>query len=216
MLRLPDNTNLSLHWLPEYMGFPVQVTRGPLVENYLQRLKQVLDLSLSDYGRVFAFRFDLRFPLGMAVGVNEDMCIERFIASFKAKIRHNRNQAQLRNRQAHDTLVRYVWCREIGQHGLPHFHFVMFLNGDAFSSLGKFEFERSNIFNRLHEAWGSALKLRETEVKGLVEFPSDARYLLRRDDPGSWDAFFCRSSYLCKVATKAYGDGRHNFGSSRG
>lgn len=216
MLRLPENTNLTLHWLPEYEGFPVQVNNGPLVGNYLQRLKQVLDLSLSDYGRVFAFRFDLRFPSGMYAGWNDDQCIDRFIASFKAKIRHNRNQARLRNPLAHETQVRYVWCREIGQHGWPHYHFVMLLNYDAFSSLGRFEYERSNIFNRLHEAWGSAMKLHGTDVKGLVEFPSDARYLLRRDDPASWEAFFYRSSYLCKSATKKYGDGRHNFGFSRG
>lgn len=216
MLRLPENTNLSLHWTPEYKGFPVQVTCGPLVENYLQRLKQVLDLSLADYGRVFAFRFDLRFPSGVHAGLNDDRCLERFISSFRAKIRHNRNQAHLQSRQAHDTKVRYVWCREIGQHGLPHYHFVMLLNYDAFSSLGKFEYEHSNIFNRLHEAWASALKLHEAEVRGLVEFPLDARYLLRRDDPSSLSGFFYRSSYLCKVATKAYGDGRHNFGFSRG
>lgn len=216
MLRLPENTNLSLYWLPEFEGFPVQNTRGPLVTNYLQRLKQVLDLSLSNYGRVFAFRFDLRFPSGMAAWGGDDQCIDRFIASFKAKIRHNRNQARLHNGRAHDTEVRYVWCREKGQHGLPHYHFVMLLNHDAFSSLGTFEYGRCNMFTRLHEAWASALKLPESDVRGLVEFPSDARYLLRRDDPDSLNAFFYRCSYLCKVATKAYGDGRHNFGSSRG
>lgn len=215
MVRLPENTNLSLYRLPEYGGFPVQVKSGPLVENYLQRLEQVLDLSLSNYGRVFAFRFDLRFPLGMHSGWNDEQCIDRFVASFKAKIKHNRMQAVLNNGQAHDSKVRYVWCREVGKHGLPHYHFVMLLNNDAFSSLGTFEYGRSNIFNRLHEAWASALRLDEDKVKGLVEFPSDARYLLRRDDPATSEAFFYRCSYLCKSATKEYGDGRHNFGFSR-
>lgn len=215
MLRLPENTNLSLHWLPEYEGLPVQVTSGPLVENYLRSLKETLFLSLSDYRRVFAFRFDLRFPTSEHLRLNDEHCVERFIASFKAKIRHNRNQAQLRNQITHDTRVRYVWCREKGEHELPHYHFAMLLNYDAFSSLGLFEYGRSNIFNRLHEAWSSALNLNEVETRGLVEFPLDSRYVIRRDEPSSWEAFFFRCSYLCKSETKEYGDRRHNFGFSR-
>ena len=47
--------------------------------------------------------------------LTDNAIIERFIESFKAKIRHNRQLAFLANKYAHDTVVRYVWTREVGQ-----------------------------------------------------------------------------------------------------
>ncbi|MEA3172408.1 MAG: hypothetical protein QOI97_5356 [Pseudomonas sp.] len=42
---------------------------------------------------------------------------------------------------------------------------------DAFNALGKFEPGRDNMFNRLVEAWASALGLSVEAVSGLVEIP---------------------------------------------
>jgi hypothetical protein len=89
------------------------------------------------------------------------------------------------------------------------------LNYDAFNALGKFESGRSNMFNRLEEAWASALGLPVEAVRGLVEIPSNPTYCLRRNDPQGQADFFYRASYLCKAATKVYGDGQHGFGASR-
>lgn len=90
------------------------------------------------------------------------------------------------------------------------------LNYDAFNALGKFEPGRDNMFNRLEGAWASALGLPVEAVRGLVEIPSNSTYCLRRDDPQGLNDFFYRASYLCKAATKVYGDGQHGFGASRG
>lgn len=216
MIRHSQNSNLSLSHQPAYQGFLVQTGRGPLVAEYLERTKQVIDLSVEQYRRVFAFRLDLRFPSGQYQPyLDNNLVLERFLASFKAKIRHNRNKAQESNQYAHDSIVRYVWCREFGQHGIPHYHLVILLNNDAFCTLGKFEMDRDNLFNRLHEAWASALGLAVESVVGLVEFPKSPFYLLERNDPESIADFFYRVSYLCKADTKVFGDGRHAFGSSR-
>lgn len=216
MIRHSQNSNLTLHHQPTYQELSVQTSRGPLVENYLERAKQVIDLSLQQYGRVFAFRVDLRFPATQYPQHSDNNeALERFIASFKAKIRHNRSKAQEENRYAHDTTVRYVWCREFGQHGIPHYHLAILLNNDAFCTLGSYEMGRENIFNRLHEAWASALGLSLENVVGLVEVPANSSYLLRRDEPSLIEDFFYRVSYLCKAETKFYGDGTHGFGASR-
>lgn len=183
---------------------------------YLERTRQVIDLSLQEYRRVFAFRLDLRFPAGQYQPcLDGNDVLERFFASLKAKIRHNRNKAQESNPYAHDSTVRYVWCREFGQHGVPHYHMAILLNNDAFCTLGKFELDRDNLFNRLHEAWASALGLAVQSVVGLVELPRNSFYLLRRNDPESIADFFYRVSYLCKAETKVFGDGTHAFGASR-
>lgn len=215
-MRHTQNLNLILHHDSFFEGLPVQTERGPLVVSYLKRSRDIVNKSLSQYGRVFAFRVDLRFPLGFSFPVidNNDV-LERFFASLKAKIRHNRDQASLLNCYAHDTLVRYFWCRENGQHGIPHYHVAIMLNYDAFCTLGKFEKDRDNLFNRLHEAWASALDLSTNLVFGLVEFPTNPFYILRRDDMNSVAEFFYRASYLCKAETKFYGNGVHGFGSSR-
>lgn len=216
MIRHSQNRNLSLYQMPFYQGFLVHTERGALVAEYLERSKKVIEAALGQYGRVFAFRLDLRFPYGECGRYLEgNSVLERFIASFKAKIRHNRNRAQESNPYAHDSTVRYIWCRELGQHGTPHYHMVILLNNDAFCTLGKFELDRDNLFNRLHEAWASALGLSVDRVIGLVELPKNPFYVLRRNDPETVSDFFYRVSYLCKAETKVFGGGTHAFGTSR-
>jgi len=217
MLRHCQNSNLVFHDKPSYLDFPVQVDKGPFIRQYLERLYKTIGHALSEHARVFAFRVDLRFPAGVDhyEAQYSNQILERFFSSFKAKIRHNRRLATTENKYAHSSSVRYVWAREEGRHGRPHYHVAFLLNQDAFNSLGKFEVGRVNMFNRLQEAWASALGVPVETVRGLVEIPDNPSYYLRRDGLGVGE-FFYRASYLCKAATKAYGSGQHGFGSSRG
>lgn len=217
MLRHSQNNNLIIHDEQSYRGLRIQVDKAPFIRQYLERLHKTIEHALKEHARVFAFRIDLRFPAGLERCADEytNQVLERFFASFKAKIRHNRSMARMENKYAHDSNVRYVWAREIGQHGKPHYHAVFFLNYDAFNALGKFESGRNNIFNSLQQAWASALRRPVEAVRGLVEMPNNPSYCLRRDDPQSVRDFFYRASYLCKSATKVYGSGQHGFGSSR-
>jgi hypothetical protein len=164
----PSNLNLTLHSDSSYLGLPVQTSKGSFIREYLSRLLQTLTNATYQYCEVFAFRLDLRFPttresLGLSL---HNEVIERFIESFKAKIRHNRQMALRENRYAHDTVVRYVWTRETGQLGKPQYHLAILLNKDAFCALGTYEPGRQNMFNRLHEAWASALGLPVEDVWG--------------------------------------------------
>ena len=121
--------------------------------------------------------------------------ISRFFESFKAKIEHSRSMARRRNRYAHDCKVRYVWVREIGDSERPHYHLVILLNKDAYSVLGHFASERNNMFNRLEEAWASALRLPRDAVVGLVHIPENPVYYITRDDERS-QAEFARTMLL--------------------
>jgi len=217
MIRHPKNTNLTLHYENTYLGLAVQVDKAPFIQEYLSRLHQTVSRSLGQYSRVLAFRFDLRLPTNIQLPdyayTNE--VVDHFIESFKAKIKHNRQMAKLVNKYAHDTKVRYVWAREQGQQGRPHHHFAIFLNYDAFNALGKIESGRDNMFNRLEGAWATALGMSVEAVRGLVEIPDNPYYHLQRHELAGQAAFFYRASYLCKAATKAFGDGSHAFGASR-
>jgi hypothetical protein len=163
MIRHATNQNLTLHHESTYLGLRIQQDKGPFIREYLSRLHQTVTRAVSQYQRVFAFRLDLQFPSGQIDRrfVYRNEIIDRFLESFKAKIRHNRDMAQRKNKYAHDTVVRYVWTREVGQQrGRPHYHLVIFLNYDAFYALGRFVHGRDNIFNRLQEAWAELDKFR--------------------------------------------------------
>lgn len=210
------NPNHSLFFGTEYAGLRIQ-DKGPFISEYLERLYLTMNRALNQYREVFAFRFDLRLPANHFSNNSayENEIIDRFIESFKAKIKHNRQMAKRENPYSHSSIVRYVWAKEVGQQGRPHYHLAILLNKDAFCAVGAYQLGRDNMFNRLLEAWASALGLPVGAVFGLVHIPDNAYYFLRRDDRASIAEFFSRASYLCKANTKAFGNGGHGFGSSR-
>lgn len=191
--------------------------KGPFVLEYLQSLHEVIQRALANHRRVCGIRFDLRYPLsaGMEAGGSNNEAISRFIESLKAKIRHDRSRAQVQRPYAHDTDVRYVWAREIGQDGRVHYHVAVLLNRDAYFTLGQFTSSEKNMAKRIQEAWASALRLSTDQAAGLVHFPDNAVYRFELETPQQLQAFFYRASYLCKVNTKHFGNGQHGFGASR-
>ena len=216
MKRHPENKNLTLFFGESYEGFDVLHQYAPLIEEYLSRALYVARLALVTHPRTFAFRVDLRFPANQLIDdAQTHKPLERFFKSLQAKIKHNRLLRAKESGRAHGTAVSYIWCRELGEHGVPHYHLAILLNRDAFFKLGKFETGRKNLFNLMVEAWASALKLPVKDVFGLVEAPENPTYSLTRDDWDAFNAFFKRVSYFCKAETKHFGDGVHSFGTSR-
>ncbi|HBP1718578.1 TPA: inovirus Gp2 family protein [Pseudomonas aeruginosa] len=219
MRRHVINTNLHLYHDRTFEGLPVMDKKGPFIEQYLSRCKYTIERALEHYSRVFAFRVDLRLPLTRELPEHAytNVVIREFLESFKAKIEHDRQRARARNRYAHDSKVRYIWVREVGRGDRPHYHLLFLLNADAYFKVGKKTSREQNIFHRLQEAWAQALGLSEEDVSGLVGIPPAAEYRLTRRpaDESVLEELFYRTSYLCKAATKTYGDGQHGFGSSR-
>lgn len=220
MIRHPKNRNLHLHYEKNYMGLPVIDGKGPLVTEYLSQLKSTIDKALDEYPRVLAFRVDLRFPEDYPIlDTNAgNTVISRFIESFKSKIRHNRSRARAQSQRVHDSQVRYVWAREGGKFGYQHYHLLILLNRDAFFTVGRLGSPNDNLIRRVQEAWASALGVPVWQAESAVHLPENAEYRIDRC-PRKGDKLpdlFYRASYLCKRATKLYGNGRWGFGASRG
>lgn len=190
-------------------------SKGPFVGKYLDRIIEVMNDSVDAHPRTFAVRFDLHIRNGEWL-LDEDRLIDRFLASLKKKIRVARTRAEResKNGWAHRSDVRYVWAREYGASGNPHYHFVLFLNRDAFNAIGTYGADRRNLFSRILEAWASAQTLTVDESQGLVHVPRNASYWIDADDQEMQDELFYRASYLAKVSSKQVGS-RHSFGSSR-
>lgn len=222
MPRHPQNSNLHLHFGDTYEGLPVMKEKGPFIREHLERLKHTIDLALEQYPRLLAFRVDLRYPGGIDLPPEAYLndSISRFFDSFKFKIEYNRDCAQDRNKYAHGCKVRYVWAREIGFGGHPHYHLLILLNRDAYYTLGRLQSANRNMISRLQEAWASALRLPIDQVEGLVHIPVDATYRIHRpscsDEVDELLLLFRRASYLCKSSTKSYGDRQRSFDTSKG
>lgn len=214
MRRLNPFNQRELIYGDIYRDYPLQEDKGPFVRKHLDKIIGVMDASLDEHPRTFAFRVDLRLPRWL-ISIREDRLMERFIASFKNKVQHARIRALRTNPQAHQTNIRYVWAREEGiRNGKPHYHLVIFVNHDAFNCLGKYKLGSSNLYSRMVEAWASALDIEPDAAVGLVHIPRGALYRVFANDPDSEDALFYRASYMAKAATKVRGI-RHCFGGSR-
>ncbi|MGQ4531557.1 hypothetical protein ACUH9Z_18240 [Vibrio cholerae] len=59
MKRLIQNPNLTLFYGESFLSNPVIKEHAPLCKEYLIAIKDVLDISLSEYNRVYVQRIDL-------------------------------------------------------------------------------------------------------------------------------------------------------------
>lgn len=216
MKRVPSNNNLHIHSESIYQGLNVQAQHGLLVRNYLDKALECFNKSLYHNGRVCMIRLDLHLPENCAASaILDNSLIDRFFSSLKAKIVHSQYQSRKKGHRVHDTDVRFIWCRELSTEGRIHYHVALFLNNDAYAFLGKFDLEKTNMYSRIYQAWGSALHTHVDDIRGLVHFPENNTYHLVRGDDRSFQEAFYRVSYLCKINSKDFGNNHHSFGSSR-
>lgn len=193
--------------------------KGPFILEYLEMTHNTITKALECHPRLSAFRFDMRFPIDFNLNIDlENGIIQRFVDSLKAKIKYDREKSAQRYSRVHTTEVRYVWARECSSDGNPHphYHFLLLLNQDAYHSLGLINSDKKNMSSRIIEAWASAIGLSLDQARGLVYFPNNGIYRLNQKNGNAGiSPLFERVSYMCKVNTKRYGDGRHAFGCSR-
>lgn len=212
------NRNLTVLTTPRYDGLQTLSFKNGAIEEYLNKISKVINGVVMEYSKVFAIRVDLRFP--DTFESSDTAVITRFFESLKAQLKAD-YQAKLRNTtdgQVHASELFYIWVKEMSGRDKCHYHVCLFFNGHAYKSLGKFELGRANMYNRIHKAWASALRLDIFNAQGLIHFPENAQYLLCRNQADFtyiYQDLFKRLSYFAKTDTKIYGNGNHNFGCSR-
>ena len=229
-----SRNNLRFHNEPTWQGRDVYTQRGPLIVNYLEQIDRVIkDATTLDHRRSFVIRFDLRFPIGWE---NPDSAvISYFFDSLKAQLEACEERKRREGKRVHPCHLRYVWAKEQSSSQNWHYHVAIFLNRDAYFTLGRISslhdyydgwdavFEPAsderNMVDRLDIAWSRALDMSYHSSKGLVHIPKNPLYKLNvksQDYQRQWDELFYRLSYLAKLDTKRFGDRSKNFGSSRG
>tara|TARA_B100000446_G_C10543396_1_gene337672 strand:+ start:1575 stop:2273 length:699 start_codon:yes stop_codon:yes gene_type:complete len=222
--RLKGNKNLHLYHDSHYREIPVQTSKGPLVEEWLEKLYEVFFTQRERHSKVLVLRFDLTFPTFISAGCHSAIDNSVFNA-FKRHLRASLDSLGL----SHKHSLKYVAAREYDRFvNIPHYHVAIFLNGNAIRSTGSWDMNRDNLYTRIHHAWASALKVQPYQTIGSIHFcdpkhTSSARevvtkggsMLLERDELRNYDAVFYACSYLTKEATKNFYDGCQPFLCSR-
>lgn len=213
--RHPLDSNLMIYNGHYYSGMPLIWQQGPFIYNYLQRIDETIQGALQEHASIMAVRVDLRLPYQFNWQSQPDVrpVFSKFIASLKAKIKARQAQTLREGKRFHPTNLHFAWTREFGQSGKPHYHCVLFFNKQTFRGLGKFNPHSGSLYSMISSAWASALGIEPHLADGLASIPRNAIYRITRGE--RYDDLFYRVSYFAKLATKLFGSGSHNFGTSR-
>jgi len=218
--RHHQDPNLWIHYGREYNGMPIVWQRGPYIYNYLQRMDETIQGALNEHFTIMAARVELRLPSQfdwMRQSFGRPI-FSRFIASLKAQIKSRKDRTERSGSRFHATNMHYVWVREFGEEGKPHYHCVLLFNKQTFRSLGEYNPQSNSLYSMIDNAWHSALGLEKGLADGLVSIPSredssSPIYWIRRNE--DYSELFYRVSYFAKLPTKRFGLNSHNFGTSR-
>jgi hypothetical protein len=213
--RHSSDPNLWIYNGYAYNGMPLVWQQGPFIHNYLQRIDETIQGALQEHANLMAVRVDLRLPLQFDWRRQPDWrpVFSRFTASLKAKVGAKQAKAIRDGKRFHPTKVHFIWTREFGQNGHPHYHCVLFFNKQTFRGLGEFNPYSGSLYGMISSAWASALGMDEHLADGLVSIPRNPIYRITRGE--RYDDLFRRLSYFAKLASKLFGSGSHNFGTSR-
>ncbi|MFJ5440221.1 inovirus Gp2 family protein [Pectobacterium brasiliense] len=197
---------------------------GSHVTSYKNKIVGVINNAVKEHPRTLALRMDLHDPVILDNGdtiscfANTDSgAISRFTNSLKAKLAADEQRKRKEGKRVHPNTLRYAWVREFTQNGKRHFHVFLFLNKDAYYHLGDFNMDDDTLRTMITSAWCSALNLTPEKGQHLVQYPTNGKYVLHRDDilndiyPSD---LLNRIDYLTKVKSKIFGDGYRSFGCS--
>jgi hypothetical protein len=217
--RHHQDPNLFIYYGKEYNEMPIIWQRGPYIYNYLQRIDKTIQAALNEHNTIMAVRVELSLPTQFDwMSQLRRPIFSRFSASLKAKIKARKDRTERSGSRFHATNVHYVWVREFGEKGKPHYHCVLFLNKQTFRGLGEYNPKSNSLYSMIDNAWHSALGLEQGLGDGLVTIPgredsSRPIYWVRRGE--DYSELFYRVSYFAKLPTKRFGLNSHNFGTSR-
>lgn len=213
----PSNKNLTLYFSGAYCCYPVNVDSGPLIYEYLEKGFRVFHWAIKQHVRTAMFRFDLRFPEDYPFSISNKV-ISKFTDGLRKAILRDRSGKR------HQTGVNFIWVKEYGSNSKrPHYHFALFLNGDAYFRFGEFGSE-GNLYSIISRQWANAIGIRYHFTQRFVHAQNNYKYhqvsVIKMNANSinyqqTVEQAFYSLTYLFKSGTKLYGVGLNSFGSSK-
>lgn len=210
------NPQLRLWHESRYFDMAVQTECGPLIENYLETTLEVMHKAINAHSMILAVPVLLRNPKAMPLCrlPPDNRAISRFMYHLHWEL------GLIKTTHAPD--MRHLWCREQEASDKPHYHTLLFFNGDALKRLGNLVALSINsieayvadcLYHRIVRAWAWAIGWPLEQMQGLVDVSEDNItddlyvYHFHRNDNNAIQQLFYAASYLCKAHSKPIGDG---------
>lgn len=212
--RLPDNKNLRLvSAVNANRGYPVLNGIGDVIVDYLDCFENVINKYLGNNSRTLATRVDLHFPAGYVPIQNKNYMGE-FFRKLQARIDADLNRKTREGKRVHPCKIGYVWVKEVGDTAFPHFHVLLLLNGNTYTSLGDYCTDSQHLYGMISRAWAAALGGEDMFYGKGIHVPDRPTYFLGDRSGGNWSSLMTRVSYLAKADTKYYWGGTRSIGYS--
>lgn len=220
----PANLKLRLWWEAKWQDLPVNTAHGPLIDNYLDKAYSVMNQALNAHSRLLAVPVLLHYPKALPAG--QLLIHNRVMSRFIRFLQWELGLIAL----SHNPDMRYIWCREQDTSDKPHYHMVLFFNGNALQHLGTLSaymdgsdeaYSGDCLYHRLVRAWAWAIGWPLEEMKGLVDITTNSMtrnvcvFPLHRQQKAMIRELFFAISYLCKAYSKPIGQGVHCFEGSQ-
>ncbi|WP_430468764.1 YagK/YfjJ domain-containing protein [Vreelandella titanicae] len=222
--RHPYNTKLRLWWDAHWNGLPVQTAFGPLIENYLEKTRRVMDQALQAHSKILAVPLILHYPKALPSYslLPHNQVISRFLGYLNWELGIIDT--------AHASDMRNIWCREQDTSDKPHYHAWLFFNGHALQRLGSLNahvngrddaYDGDCLYHRIVRAWAWAINWPLEQMGGLVDVPKNniteepCVYHFHRDNHHAYQQVFYAASYSCKAYSKPIGQRIHCFDGSQ-
>ncbi|MCG3813057.1 inovirus Gp2 family protein [Photobacterium damselae] len=213
--QLNQNTN------PTYMGLAI-IPGYTMIDDYLAKIKVVLDKAITEHPRTFVVRFDLHLPIQPNCvdmpNVYDSTVISRFVDSFKAHVKYDLLAKKREGKRVHDCTIRYIWTKEKNESQQAHYHVALLLNHDTYFTLGNYDGSSNNLVSKIYSSWASALGIECFSISRYVHFPQDIpTYFVNINSStyiSDYNRVFYRLSYFAKLETKVFGTKEKNFGYS--
>lgn len=214
--RHPFNTKLRLWWDAYWHGWPVQTASGPLIENYLEKTRLVMNQALHAHSKILAVPVLLCYPSAMPTNqqLPHNKAISRFMKflSWESTLIHT----------AHAPDMRYLWCREQVKSDKPHYHAWLLFNGHALQNIGTLKayanecsdaYDSNCLYHRLVRAWAWAIGWPLEDMEGLVDITTNSitkevcTFNVHKQNEAEIKELFYAMSYACKAHSKPIGKG---------
>ena len=215
--RVQQNPQLVIHYDNNYEEYPVTTGHGPLIGNYLGRLKETIEKARSFNEETFVTRFDLHFPLTYHENAAEND--NRILTAFWDCLNHQTDLSLL----DYGRYIRYAWARELGEDNRPCYRILLMISAKSVSDI-RDRLVTSTATDNLVDlrtciaiAWSVTLGCSPADSINAVHFLYDPstndffQKVINRHDEESWQQLFKDVSHICKKATKPFGQNLHTF-----
>jgi hypothetical protein len=195
---------------------------GPFIKEILLKLDDLIDTVTAHHENVLFVRANLNFPLSTFPKTPGDSDMPSYptrtdsavISRFQDELTRLINAYVNRYSKSH-TLSYCLWVRERSKELGYHYHVLIAVNRNTFMNLGDLN-SRGNLSHMIQQAWNSAMGI-GAEPPYFVHF-SNYHYIGKKMSAFEvstrlTDAY-THFSYMAKVDTKPFGDGRRNYGCS--